>query len=568
VTVCLSGRKYIGVVWSESEKPDIEESKIQNIESIADYLPKISAEEIKLWTFLASYYLCTPGEVFKAAYPTSRIESEETLARIKERKLAKDERMRAVLLARAERQVAKLTKKGLDIPQDLLDIIKNEGRTSGESSDNRRTEIVKDAKTPGKPTLLLASNRLETYRQKTRECLNSGRSVLILIPEIAISERLQQDFEAEFGSAARIYNSSQTAKQRRDTAELLRDTSSPEVIIGTRCAIFLPYKELGLIIVDEEQDPSYKQTEPDPRMNARDAAVVLGKIHGAELLLGSSAPSLESLFNCKIGKYELQGGIEPIELPIIDVSLERKKNGMIGHFSRKLIQTVQESGSEIAFIRGWEKTDELGSEIQELFPGKHVSVFTAKEALRLPDTDIRKLDLVAILQADALFPKGDFRADERAFQLIRRLITTFPEKQIIIQTSKSEHPVFKALAADFDSKAVLEERRRFNMPPYSKVVDAIVKDGATKRLNYLSQLLADAISERLAQITKPSGASILETQFSVSPLSTSEEGEVTLRWFFPRQEAEAKKRALLETILKFEKDKKYTGHIHIDVDPI
>lgn len=241
---------------------------------------------------------------------------------------------------------------------------------------------------------------------------------------------------------------------------------------------------------------------------------------------------------------------------------------MDGHFSFKLTDAVRNAGPEIILIRGWEKQDELEDEISSLFPGQRVRVLTAKEAIALPDAEIERVNLVAILQADALFPKGDFRADERAFQLIRRIHVTFPEKPLVIQTAKSGHPVFKALKDKPDLDTMLEERKTFNLPPFSRAVEVIVRDSSGKRLDYLSSALMDSTAKALSGNSRADGIRpLLQAQPAETPIAEKSEGEAVLRWFFPKEVSETKKKVLAETVRAFEKSRRYTGHIHIDVDP-
>ena len=145
-----------------------------------------------------------------------------------------------------------------------------------------------------------------------------------------------------------VYHSGETIARRRDIAARCR-TGAPGIVLGTRSALFLPHRNLGLIIVDEEHDTSYKQTEPAPRYHARETAVMLALQYGARMVLGSATPSLESLYNCMGGRFirislkERFFHGNDAEVEVIDTVEERRKRGMIGHFSRKLIAHIQEA---------------------------------------------------------------------------------------------------------------------------------------------------------------------------------------------------------------------------------
>ena len=233
------------------------------------------------------------------------------------------------------------------------------------------------------------------------------------------------------------------------------------LVLGTRSALFLPFRDLALVIIDEEQDPAYKQTEPAPRYHGRDAAVALAGIHGARVLLGSAVPSLETLLNVRLGKYTLQQTPLPAAAEIIDLPAERRKNGLVGTFSRKLIAAIRETEGQVVLLRGWEKPDLLREETDALFPGREFRVMTLTALSREGAADAA---LLAVLQADALVSRDDFRADERAAQIVGVLCQFAP--RVIVQT---------AVPARFDASRstddLLAERRQFGFPPYTRLVE-------------------------------------------------------------------------------------------------
>ena len=219
---------------------------------------------------------------------------------------------------------------------------------------------------------------------------------------------------------------------------------------------------MSLVIIDEEQDPSYKQTEPAPRYNGRDAAVALAGIHGARVLLSAAVPSLETLLNLRLGKYMLLQEEAPAYSPeIIDLPAERRKNGLVGTFSRKLIAAVQSAPDPVLLLRGWEKPDLLQEEIVQLFPGRDIRVKTLN-ALKREGAD--GASLIAVLQADALIARDDFRGDERALQTAGTLCHFAP--RVLIQTAV---PARFSGARSLDD--LLAERRQFGFPPYTRLVE-------------------------------------------------------------------------------------------------
>ena len=147
------------------------------------------------------------------------------------------------------------------------------------------------------------SGKTEIYLRAARETLANEGDVLILVPEIALTPQIAERFRQYFGDNVSIFHSNQSESVRRKAWEAIKRGKS-NVVVGTRSSIFAPLENLKLLIVDEEQEPSYKQTDPDPRYNARDAAVMRAKFEGATLLLGSATPSLESMYNAKKGKYD------------------------------------------------------------------------------------------------------------------------------------------------------------------------------------------------------------------------------------------------------------------------
>ena len=189
-----------------------------------------------------------------------------------------------------------------------------------------------------------SSGKTEIYTRLIQNELDNRRQVLYLVPEIALTTQLTQRLQKVFGDRLLIYHSKFSDNERVDIWKKLLHTTDPYIIIGVRSSIFLPFNKLGLIIVDEEHETSYKQQDPAPRYNARDAALVLASMHKAKTLLGSATPSISSYYYAKTGKYGLvelltrHEGIEMPEVKTIDTIKARKKKEMRGVFSQELLE--------------------------------------------------------------------------------------------------------------------------------------------------------------------------------------------------------------------------------------
>lgn len=445
VSVLFSGKEYIGVVSEVRSAPPQGISGIREIISHEPMLEKISAGEITLWRHVASYYMCTVGEVYKAAYPSHKVNSEEIQARKEEREAARakaalerEEKARARMamkseklnagieatlqkvekwirlrdnartdsirekytgyIARAEKSIEEMREKlslmHIGNPperiSDCMQPVHDEGLSIPESgivfnSDQQKAySSIRQAFSLHKPVLLngvTGSGKTEIYIRLAEECLAGGKNVLYLIPEIAIGKQIQERLQSVFGEKLLTFHSGESMARRGETAAVIRSrsriqdnactqadgcdgrTSEAEhcyIALGTRSALFLPHSNLGLIIVDEEQDSSYKQDSPAPRYNGRDVAVMLASIHGADIILGSATPSLESLYNCKTGKYTIirldskYYGDSGTDVEIIDTIAERKKRGMRGNLSLKLILRIRQTlgnGEQVIILR-------------------------------------------------------------------------------------------------------------------------------------------------------------------------------------------------------------------------
>ena len=431
VRVDFANKEYSGIIYETDAVPEKTE-KIKTVLSVLKGLPAVTEEELRLWEMTAGYYMCSIGEVFKAAYPAVKISQEEALAKRREREREKKEKSIETLnsriaaldgkirqkkmmleksgnpdtkaaanlragIERLGRQTDELRKRmqalsctGLmsddTFPINFADIVLSETQqeiyrqiplcsgASGNTANTMRAaygtlpgqEAFPDKKRGPKPVLIkgvTGSGKTEIYLKAASETLVNSKNVLYLVPEIAMSRQLTERTHRVFGDLLLTFHSDKSDAEKRDCADRIRRSHPqglPYIVLGTRSALFLPHRNLGLIIVDEEHDSSYKQDSPAPRYNGRDVAVMMSAIHGCSIILGSATPSLESVFNCMCGKYamlELNERFyraDDAETVVIDTAAERRKRGMTGSFSRKLIDRINltvKNGEQVLILR-------------------------------------------------------------------------------------------------------------------------------------------------------------------------------------------------------------------------
>lgn len=439
----------------------------KSIDHILDQEPIITPLQIKHWEWMASYYMCSLGEVIKAALPSSFLLESETVVKLIQaefvdvKTLSEHEQLvydalqyQSLLHINAVRAILdqkhvvsviqKLIEKGLveveetvyeqytpklkryvklspqyDSEEKLKELLENLNRApkqkellmnlfvlksqskkpidavalqkkSNASASTLKTLIDKeiieeyfiqkdriefsgvastDIKTlsEGQQTAfheikelfkeqnvvllhgVTSSGKTEVYSRLIKENLDSGKQVLYMLPEIALTTQLISRLQKYFGERISVYHSKFSVNERTEVwNNLLEEKSKAQIIVGARSAMFLPFKNLGLVIVDEEHEPSFKQYNPAPRYNARDSAVVLAHLHKSKLLMGSATPSLESYHNAKSGKYGLVslkkrfGNVLMPDIELIDIKEKNKKKQMTGHFSDRLLEEMHE----------------------------------------------------------------------------------------------------------------------------------------------------------------------------------------------------------------------------------
>ena len=665
VRVLFARKEYVGAVSALGVTPRTDENRILPILAVEEGLPRVLPDEIQFWRAVSDYYLCSMGEVYKAAYPALKTGQEEVEARIKERLEARLERLKE----KAEKARREDTRERYKAEIETIEaLLRGDAPVSVPApvtlspAQEIAAQTARKAFADGKTVLLhgvTGSGKTEIYLKLAQETLEQGRSVLFLVPEIALSRQLEDRIATVFPDVL-VFHSGVSAARRSQVASSVRKPGQ-YLVLGTRSALFLPHHNLGLIIVDEEHDTSYKQDAPAPRYNARESAIMLGVIQKANVVLGSATPSLESLYNAETGRFvkvdlkeRFHSGDEA-EIRIIDTVAERRKRGMTGSFSRKLLHEITDTldgGGQVLVLRARRSyapsvqctecgkipkcphchvpmslhrgpdrlvchycghtepytgicpscrgelqplgagTQKVEEELTNLFPERRIARldgdtpdteeagiirgFAAGDIDILVGTqiitkgfDFDGLSLVAVLQADSLVGQQDFRADERAFQLLEQFRGRSGRRgrpgRIVIQTREPEHPVYTRLQGGDDTD-LLAERRLFGYPPYTRLIHITLKDSNDKRLEYLSKELRNALLAAFADADTPPA---VIGPYAPAVDRIAGESIRQIRVMLARNKAlTALKRTLARAVSDFGKERKYTAHVAVDVDPV
>lgn len=508
------------------------------------------------------------------------------------------------------------------------------------------------------------SGKTEIYMHLIRQALDNNRQALLLVPEIALTTQLTGRLQRVFGQDVLVYHSRFTDNQRAEVWNTLLKSPRPRVVIGARSSVFLPFAQLGLVIVDEEHESSYKQFDPAPRYNARDAAIMVAAAHGAKVLLASATPSIETYYKAESGKYglvtltERYGRVELPEIEVVDILQQRKRMAMDGPFARSVMDAagkgIQEGRQAIFFqnrrgfapvVRcrhcaftpkcincdvsltlhkrhnrmechycgatyplpeicpecgepGLEEvgygTERIEERIAERLPQARVlrmdldstrnkddyatiiDSFSNHKADILVGTqmvakglDFEKVDLVAILSADSLIHYPDFRASERAFNMIEQVGGRAGRRsgrgRVIIQSSEPDHPIIEfARKHDYAGyyASELAERRNFFYPPFARVIYIYIK--------HRDERAADDIAEKyMAELRRVLGNRAMGPH---SPL-VSRVQNLHIRRIMLKIEPEASpsrvKDILRQVYLYMHAQKQMAGAIvYYDVDPV
>lgn len=317
-------KTYVGVVLKvHGERPD--EVELKDIIEVVDTVPAVNEMQFRFWQWIADYYMCPLGDVFKAALPGG---------------------MKKVEASPKRKNKAAATKELQEVRSELASLTEAQGRAYEEIVSSFQSKDI---------TLLhgvTSSGKTEVYIHLISEYISDGKQVLYLLPEIALTTQIMSRLKRVFGNDMGVYHSKFSEKERMEVYKRQLSDNPFKLILGVRSSIFLPFQNLGLVIVDEEHDGSYKQQEPAPRYHARNAAMVLARMFGAKTLLGTATPAFESYHHAKKGRYgyvELSERYKGLQLPtvtVVDVKDERKRKRMNGAFSSVLVEAMENALSQ------------------------------------------------------------------------------------------------------------------------------------------------------------------------------------------------------------------------------
>ena len=512
---------------------------------------------------------------------------------------------------------------------------------------------------------ITGSGKTEVYIDIIKKALDSGTQVLFLLPEIALTTQIVRRLKRVFGDTMGVYHSKFSDNERVEVWRGVLEKKFP-FVVGVRSSIFLPFSDLGLIIVDEEHEASYKQFDPAPRYHARDVAIMLAQKVRANVLLGSATPSIESYYQAQNGKYGLVtlserfGDARLPDIRLVNLREERENKTLQREFSSALLQGIGENldrkKQSIIFQnrRGYapyvncqecnwiphcnqcsvtlthhlhEKTmvchycgytesvpkvcpacgsprirsvgvgtERIEDDLHEFFPDARIlrmdldttrtknayeniiGEFESGDVDILVGTqmvskglDFDRVNLVGVFNADKMIHFPDFRAAERAFQLITQVSGRAGRREekgtVLIQTHNPLNRVLQyVLAHDYTGfyETELQEREGYNYPPFSRIIEITVKD--------TSQLLAHQAAERLTATLK----SFLGTQRVMGPEKALVE-RVRNKYLFviwlklekDRMNIQATKRYLQKEIVNLITDKKFRSvQVVVNVDAI
>lgn len=633
VKVQLGPNKYyMGVVWRLThERPPYK--SIKSVDCYVPNSPVLSERQMRFWEWLAEYYMCTLGDVMRAALPSalkpegfsseeftretyrpptvqyvalhhsvgdmemlnSRFESLRRARKQYDALIAVTDRLgpgrmfggsvprteikadTVILNKLAQKQIITLIHRELQpgelppLPESLPELTpaQKEAANAVREHFSQKDVVLLHG--------ITSSGKTEIYINMIARQLERGRNVLYLLPEIAMTSQLIERVRSWFGGRVVTYHSKFSDRHRVEAYRRVNRSRGGEVILGVRSALFLPVENLGLVIVDEEHDQSYKQTDMAPRYHARDAAIVLARLHGAKTILGSATPSIESYVNAAEGKYglvsltERYGGVAMPRMTVSDTLRAVKRGERTVHFNKILLEKIDAAiagghqamlfqnrrgfspyvectecgtavmcrqcnvtmtyhktegllrchycgqtrkpptacptcGKEALQTRGF-GTEKVEEELSHIFPSARIERLdrdTASTAARYNSIiasfehgqtdilvgtqmitkgfDFGGVSLVGILNADNLLSYPDFRAAERAFQLVTQVAGRAGRRadqgEVVIQTSQPENPAIRQIAeGDYGGmvRTQLAERADFLYPPYCRLIEVTMK---------------------------------------------------------------------------------------------
>lgn len=458
------------------------------------------------------------------------------------------------------------------------------------------------------------SGKTRIYQEYIKRTMDQGGQALFLVPEIGLTTQLINRLAAVFGTDVYVFHSKLNQNER---VEIWNEVAKGKsIILGARSSIFLPFKNLKLIIVDEEHDSSYKQQNPSPRYNARDVAAYIGSIKDVKVIFGSATPSLESYYNAQIGKYgyvllnERFGNVSLPEIRIVDMRIKSMllpNNSKYSIALTTMVQSTLNNEEQVLLFQnrrgysptmvcnkcGWNSqcvncdvsmtyhkylnelkchycghrdnvpeacprcgslnivmlgygTEKIEDELKDIFPDAKVkrmdmdTVRTKNDIERLmaefesgkidilvgtqmitKGLDFDHIGMVGVIDIDRLMQFPDFRANERAFQLVLQVGGRSGRRKkqglVIIQTHNPEHPMLNdVLNTDYDTfiNRELEERKLFKYPPFVRIIEIIIMhkksdkcaSGANKMASFLkARLLSRVIGPAVPGISRVRG---------------------------------------------------------------
>jgi len=402
-------KTYVALVVGECrEEPGF---KLRDITAVLDSSPVATRLQLRLWEWVADYYMSSPGDVYVAAMP-SGLKGEDNYRPKTERCVALAEALGSeaslhaalnILTASRARQqkamfecflrlsrwdtafddslpsavtgvtVEELTNES-HCPTTILNALVRRGflriyerevgrlnsrqpphpenlKTLSEAQQRAHDDVVRSF--AGKDVVLLhgvtSSGKTEIYMHLIARTLSEGKQVLYLLPEIALTVQMTRRLQRVFGSRLGIYHSKYSDAERVEIWQKQLSDEPYDVILGARSAVFLPFRNLGLVIVDEEHETSFKQQEPAPRYHARSVAIMLAHMCGAKVLLGTATPSAETYYNARSGKYGLVSlttrheGLELPEIEVVDIKDLHRRRMMNGPFSPRLLEAMRDA---------------------------------------------------------------------------------------------------------------------------------------------------------------------------------------------------------------------------------
>ena len=647
VSVPLGSKKSYTALIVALHNNEPKEYAVKDIIELLDNAPIVTEQQMKLWDWISRYYLCSLGDIYKAAIPQG-LKGEfkpRTEQRVRITEKCNNRKSIEILLqslTRAPRQrrlldtFLKNSEPFSDEPKEIskhklletaqvspniykqlqdrgiLETYEVEiGRLSKEfqpvvpqnnlnKAQQKAFEEIKENFTKKNVTLLhgvTSAGKTEIYIHLIAEALDRGEQVLYMLPEIALTKQIIERLQRVFGSRIGLYHSKFSDAERVEIWKKQLSDAPYDVILGVRSSVFLPFKDLGLVIIDEEHENSYKQQEPAPRYNARNAAIVLASFFRAKTLLGTATPSIESYYNATTGKYALVNlttrhkEVKMPEIEVIDMVEYNRKKQTVGPFSDPLVEAMstalREKQQIILFQNrrgyspllecktcGWVPrckhcdvsltlhkaagkltchycgytipapvhcpncegrsfmnmgygTEKIEDDLQNLFPEARIERMdldttrtrTAYEKIinnfQNHQTDIligtqmvsKGLDfdnvaVVGIINADTLLNYPDFRAMERAFQLMSQVAGRAGRKnghgKVFLQTKMSDAPVIPQIVKNdyiqfYDQQ--LSERMLFHYPPFYRLIYVYIKHRDVRVLEEFSELFGKRMRE-------------------------------------------------------------------------